>query len=361
MLCPKSIETALNCGASDIHLLAGQQPLMRIDGDLIPVAADARPLDSTELQDFLRPILSDAQWQHLEAHWELDCCLTLQVEGHAQRFRANMHRALGGWGLVLRVVRSKIPSMDELSLEPAIRKLATLPHGLILVTGPTGSGKSTTLAALLQQINLTRKLHIYTIEDPIEFTYQPMRCKITQRELGSHCKSTAQALRSALRADPDVILIGEMRDLETIQLALTASETGHLVLSTLHTSDTSQTIDRIIDVFPASQQAMVRSQLANVLQAVVAQILLPRAEGAGRVAAREILLATPAVRNLVREQKTHQLYSILSAQIQAGMQPLEYSLAQLVRKGLLERQQAEYVSTRSSTIENYLANALNHA
>lgn len=254
----------------------------------------------------------------------------------------------------MRIISAKIPSFEDITLEPAIQKLAHLPRGLVLLTGPTGSGKSTTLATLIQAINNRYRRHILTIEDPIEYLYRADKCEVTQRELGSHTEQFSVALKSALRADPDVILIGEMRDLETIQLALTASETGHLVFSTLHTCDASQSVDRIIDVFPAAQQQMVRAQLANVLQGIITQVLLPRSDGDGRVAAREILLMNAAVRTLIREEKSHQLYSQLSAGLQQGMQPLEYALAQLVRQNVVETEIAAAVANRESVFRSYL-------
>ena len=240
-------------------------------------------------------------------------------------------------------------------MEESIFTFSKLPRGLVLFTGATGTGKSTTLACLIDLINQRSPKHILTVEDPIEYTYTEKQACITQRELGIHTHGFGPALKSALREDPDVILVGEMRDLETIQLALTASETGHLVFSTLHTSDTSQTVDRIIDVFPPAQQALVRSQLAAVLQGIVTQVLLPRASGSGRIAAREILLATPAVRTMIREGNTHQLYNSLTGGLQVGMCPLELSLAAKVRQKLITREAAEAEANRPTMLRDYLA------
>lgn len=307
-----------------------------------------------ELLSFLKDLLGECFLGKLEDELEADAACQASCPQGRVRLRVNAHRKEGGIGIILRILPSEIPGFDAITLEPALQRLVDLPRGLILVTGPTGSGKTTTLASLLQAVNESKARHIYTIEDPIEYLYRPARCTVTQRELTTHTQSFARALKSAMRADPDVILVGEMRDLATIQLALTAAETGHLVLSTLHTCDSSQSVDRIIDVFPAAQQAMVRSQLANVLQAVVAQVLLPLESGEGRVAAREILLATPAVRNLIREGKTHQLFNTLCSSLNEGMCPLEHALARLVEEAKVEADTARELCNRESVFDTYL-------
>lgn len=345
---------ASRLGASDVHLNPGRPASVRIHGDMRALDPDGPELDPQLLESMLFGLLTADRAEQLRQHLDMDLSHTQVIDNESVRFRVNLHRQRGGWGCVMRIISAKIPSFEDITLEPAIQKLAHLPRGLVLLTGPTGSGKSTTLATLIQAINNRYRRHILTIEDPIEYLYRADKCEVTQRELGSHTEQFSVALKSALRADPDVILIGEMRDLETIQLALTASETGHLVFSTLHTCDASQSVDRIIDVFPAAQQQMVRAQLANVLQGIITQVLLPRSDGDGRVAAREILLMNAAVRTLIREEKSHQLYSQLSAGLQQGMQPLEYALAQLVRQNVVETEIAAAVANRESVFRSYL-------
>jgi twitching motility protein PilT len=281
----------------------------------------------------------------LETDWQID--FAYAIPGRA-RFRVNAYYQRAAIGAAFRLIPFSIKSLDELGMPSALHEMAKKPRGFVLVTGPTGSGKSTTLAAVVDQINATREEHIMTIEDPIEFLHGHKKCIVNQREIGSDAISFAHGLKAALRQDPDVILVGEMRDLETIHTALTAAETGHLVFATLHTQDTPQTIDRIIDVFPASQQQQVRVQLSVALQGIVTQQLLPTADGAGRVAACEVLLATPAIRNLIREGKTHQIYSSLQTGGNLGMQTMDAALATLVRSGKITQQLAE---SRSSTPE----------
>lgn len=341
--------------ASDIHIHPGRFPAFRIDGRIRPQTDGFSRLSDTDTSNLLFSALDDSQRARLETRQELDCALQMTgPDGTDTRLRVNVQHQLGGWGGVFRLIPARIPTPDEIGLESSVRRLVELPRGLILITGPTGSGKSTTLACLIELINQRYQRHILTIEDPIEFVYHPRKCDITQRELGTHTHGFAPALKSALRADPDVILIGEMRDLETIQLALTASETGHLVLATLHTTDASQTVDRIIDVFPPAQQAMVRYQLASVLQAVVCQVLLPRSGGIGRLAARETLIATAAVRTLIREQNTNQIYSALGSGLSHGMFPLEKSLAEHVLEGALAETDALAAANRPGVLESYL-------
>ncbi|MEA2296156.1 MAG: twitching motility protein PilT, partial [Solirubrobacteraceae bacterium] len=285
------------------------------------------------------------QRQRLETDWQID--FAYAIPGRA-RFRVNAYYQRGAIGAAFRLIPFSIKTIDQLGLPAVMHELARKPRGFVLVTGPTGSGKSTSLAAVINEINETRSDHIMTIEDPIEFLHSHKRCLVNQREIGSDAQSFGAGLKSALRQDPDVILVGEMRDLETIHTALTAAETGHLVFATLHTQDTPQTIDRIIDVFPASQQQQVRVQLSVALQGIITQQLLPTADGAGRVAACEVLLATPAIRNLIREGKTHQIYSSLQTGASVGMQTMDAALATLVRAGKITQQLAE---SRSSTPE----------
>jgi len=349
------MELAVTRKASDVHLAPGRSPALRIDGSLRALHGEFPPLTVEECEAGLRGMLRPDQNEALDRKMEIDIGYQLDLPQGISRFRVNMHRQQRGLAAIFRLIPEKIPSAEELTLEQSIFQFAELPRGLVLFTGATGTGKSTTLACLVDQINRRYPAHILTIEDPIEYSHSEKRACITQRELGTHTHGFGPALKSALREDPDVILVGEMRDLETIQLALTASETGHLVFSTVHTSDTSQTIDRIIDVFPPSQQGMVRSQLAAVLQGVVTQVLLPRASGSGRIAAREILLANTAVRTLIREQNTHQLYNALTGGLQAGMCPLELSLAAKVRQKLISEAEAYAVANRPAVLRDYLA------
>jgi len=324
------LREAADKGASDLHLSAGEPPLLRVHGDLVRIEHPAvTPAQVTEL---VNSIMSDAQRATFEAEHEVDFACELEGKG---RFRVNVFVHSRGPGAVLRTIPTQIPALDTLHMPPVLKELCTRERGLVLVTGPTGSGKSTTLAAMVDVINQTWDAHILTIEDPIEFVHPPKRCLVNQREVGPHTNSFSNALRSALREDPDVILIGEMRDLETISLALTAAETGHLVFGTLHTSSAPKTIDRIIDVFPAGQQGQIRTMLSESLEAVVAQTLLKK-KGGGRVAACEVLIGTPAVRNLIREGKLHQITSMMQTGQRLGMQTLDMGLADLVKRGLIE-------------------------
>ncbi|MDN6297780.1 MAG: type IV pilus twitching motility protein PilT [Halomonas sp.] len=321
--------------ASDLHLSAGLPPMMRVDGDIRRL--NVPEMDGATVRQLIYDIMGDRQRRDYEANLEVD--FSIEVPGVA-RFRVNAFHQARGAGAVFRTIPGEVMSLESLGLGEVFERLAMLPRGLVLVTGPTGSGKSTTLAAMLNHINSQRHEHILTIEDPVEFVHTSKRCLINQREVHRDTHSFADALRSALREDPDVILVGELRDLETIRLALTAAETGHLVLGTLHTTSAPKTIDRIIDVFPAAEKAMVRSMLSESLQAVIAQTLLKR-EGGGRVAAHEILIATPAVRNLIREDKVAQLYSAIQTGGGLGMKTLDAALMQLVQKGLVSREQAQ--------------------
>jgi twitching motility protein PilT len=323
--------------ASDLHLTAGAPPMVRIRGRLTPM--DGYPsLTPTDTREVIYSILSNAQRQKLENNWQLD--FAYQIPG-AARFRVNAYFQRSALGAAFRLIPFDVVPLETLGLPPIVADFATKPRGLVLVTGPTGSGKSTTLASLVDVINSSREEHIMTIEDPIEFLHQHKKCIVNQRELGSDATSFGDALKAALRQDPDVILVGEMRDLETIGTAITAAETGHLVFATLHTQDTPQTLDRIIDVFPPSQQGQIRAQLSVALQGIMTQMLLPTADGAGRCVAAEVLVPTPAVRNLIRESKSHQIYSVLQTGGAHGMQTMDAALAQLVRAGTITRQLAE--------------------
>ena len=336
--------------ASDLHLTAGSQPMIRVRGRL--VALDEYPkLMPADTREIIYGILTNDQRQRLETDWQID--FAYAIPGKA-RFRVNAFFQRSSLGAAFRLIPSIITPIDDLGLPPVVHDFCKKPRGFVLVTGPTGSGKSTSLASMIDEINESREEHIMTIEDPIEFLHTHKKCIVNQRELGSDAQSFGAALRSALRQDPDVILVGEMRDLETIQTALTAAETGHLVFATLHTQDTPQTIDRIIDVFPPHQQHQVRVQLSVALQGIVTQTLLPTADGSGRVVASEVLIPSPAVRNLIREGKTHQIYSVLQTSASAGMQTMDSSLASLVRTGKITRQLAEQRSTTPEELKRLL-------
>lgn len=346
---------AIARNASDIHIHPNRPPALRIDGKIGPIEENHPPLTEGETENILFEVLEVAQRQQLTRDLELDCLLVVERENAPPiRLRAIIQRQFRGWSGVMRVIAEKIPTPEAIGLEPALQRLIELPRGLVLITGPTGSGKSTTLACLVELINQQQQRHILTIEDPIEFVYQPKQSEVTQRQLHLHTHGFAPALRAALRSDPDVILVGEMRDRETIQLALTASETGHLIFSTLHTTDAAQTVDRIIDVMPPAQQSTVRSQLAGVIQAVVSQSLLPHASGSGRLAAREILLATPAIRSLIRSEKTNQISNVLSSGAAEGMSTLEASLAEHVLAGRIRRNDALAIANHPATLLSHL-------
>jgi twitching motility protein PilT len=322
--------------ASDLHIAVGVPPTIRVRGTLRPLEG-YEPLTAADTREAMYTIMSDAQRQRLETDLQLD--FAHMIPGEA-RFRVNVYRQRATIGAAFRLIPAEIPELDSLGLPPSIRQMTTKPRGLILVTGPTGSGKSTTLAAMLDVINQTRSEHIMTVEDPIEFLHSHKRCLVNQREVGHDTHSFSAALKAALRQDPDVILVGELRDLETISTALTAAETGHVVYATLHTQDTPQTIDRVIDVFPSEQQDQVRTMLSVALQGIMTQQLLPTADGAGRTVAVEVLVPTPAIRNLIREGKTHQIYSALQTGQAHGMQTMDASLAGLVREGTITRELA---------------------
>jgi len=332
------LEETVRRGASDLHLIENLPPTLRIDGDLFPL--NRKVLTRQDLNAFLDGLLSEERKQKFLREKELDFAFEFKERA---RFRINVYVQRGSSAFAVRCIPYKIPRLEELNLPPVLRDLTRKPHGLILVTGPTGSGKSTTLASMIDLINEERSLHIVTVEDPIEYVYQPKRSLISQREIGEDTYSFASALKHVLRQDPDVILIGEMRDLETMQAAITAAETGHLVFSTLHTTSAAQTIDRIIDVFPPHQQAQIRSQLSITLEAVITQRLLKRV-GGGRIPVCEILIATPAIRNLVREAKTHQIYSAMELGREYGMQTIDDALADLLRRREITREEAATVA-----------------
>ena len=352
---PFSIDTLLERvaaeDASDLHITAGSPPVLRVRGHLAPID-EFEKFTPEETRDLLYRILSTEQQKRLEIDRQLD--FSYSVPGVA-RFRVNVYFQRDCLAAAFRLVPRMIKSASELGLPDVLRELAMEPRGLVLITGPTGSGKSTTLATMIDEINATRSHHIVTIEDPIEFLHQHKESVINQREIGSDAKGFAEALRGALRQDPDVILVGEMRDLETISTALTAAETGHLVLATLHTQSAPSTIDRIIDVFPSAQQGQVRMQVAAGLQGVVTQTLLPTADGRKRVPALEILLPDDAVRNLIRQGKTEQIYSIMQTNTSRGMQTMEQSLADLVLRRVISQETAYGVTSRREEFESLLA------
>ena len=311
-------------------------------------------LTPSDTREIVYSILNNEQRQRLETNLQVD--LAYAIPGRA-RFRINAYFQRSAIGAAFRLIPSEIASAESLGLPAVVHEFAKKPRGFVLFTGPTGSGKSTSLASIIDEINANTEQHIMTIEDPIEFLHSHKKCIINQRELGTDAESFALALRAALRQDPDVILVGEMRDLETISTALTAAETGHLVFATLHTQDTPQTIDRVIDVFPPSQQHQVRVMLSVALQGIVTQTLLPTADGAGRCLAAEVLVPTPAIRNLIREGKTHQIYSVLQTSAAAGMQTMDASLATLVRSGKITRQLAESRSTSPEELRRLLGSS----
>ena len=331
--------------ASDLHISAGLPPVIRVDGNLLRTKYPAFTPEGVE--ELLFPMLNNEQRRTLEQTWELDMSYGLKDLG---RFRVNIYKNRGTYAAAFRTITSVIPSFDSLGLSDVVRTITERPRGLILVTGPTGSGKSTTLASMIDYINETRSEHILTIEDPIEFVHSSKKSVIHQRELGQDTRSFANALKSSLREDPDIILVGEMRDIETISLALTAAETGHLVFGTLHTSSAAQTVDRIIDVFPEGQQQQIRVQLGGCLEAVFAQTLLqklqPDGTKKGRVMAQEILVKTNAISNMIREGKTAQIYSGIQTGAGVGMQTLEAALADLYKKGLVTEEDALMKSQR---------------
>ena len=331
--------------ASDLHLSAGLPPMIRVHGDVRKINVPA--MDHTQVHDMVYDIMNDGQRKVYEE--TLECDFSFEIPNLA-RFRVNAFNHNRGSGAVFRTIPSKILTLEQLNCPPIFKEIANTPRGIVLVTGPTGSGKSTTLAAMVDYINENEMGHILTVEDPIEFVHTSKKCLINQREVGPHTLSFQNALRSALREDPDVILVGEMRDLETIRLALSAAETGHLVFGTLHTSSAAKTVDRIVDVFPAAEKEMVRSMLSESLRAVISQTLCKTKDEQGRVAAHEIMIGTPAIRNLIRENKVAQMYSSIQTGQNIGMQTLDQNLQDLVRRNVISAQEARGKAANKESI-----------
>lgn len=341
------LRQSVSLQASDLHLSAGLPPMVRVDGDLRALGSDQ--LQHAPLMRALHTLMNGPERDRFEG--SMECDFSLEVPG-LSRFRVNAFQQMRGVSVAFRGIPDRVPTLADLNAPPIFAELASRPRGLVIVSGPTGSGKSTTLAAMVEHLNQTQAKHILTIEDPVEFVYTPQRCLINQREVGAQTLSFSNALRSAMREDPNVILVGEMRDLETVRLAITAAETGHLVLGTLHTSGAAKTIDRIIDVFPAEEKEMVRSMLSESLNAVISQVLCKRQNESGRVAAFEIMVGTSGIRHLIREGKVAQMYSAIQTGSAVGMQTLDQSLSALVQQGLIDAVQA---SAKAQYPENFAA------
>lgn len=345
----KLLEKTIEKKASDLHITVGVPPIIRIDGELVSLGDTVvTPKDSQQL---VQQLLEEKTFNKLESKGEVDASYSYPGVG---RFRVNVYKQRGTYGIAIRSVALKIPTVEELGLPNTIKDLARKKRGLILITGPTGSGKSTTLAAMINKINNERACHILTLEDPIEYLHKHNKSIVNQREIGHDSSSFADALRSSLRQDPDVILVGEMRDLETMQIAITAAETGHLVLSTLHTIGAAKTIDRIIDVFPANQRQQIVMQLSSVLQGVVSQQLLPRLDGSGRVAALEMMVTTPAIKNLIREGKTHQIQTAIQTGGKFGMKTMDKSLVELYKNGIISMENTMNFAINSDNVKRQI-------
>lgn len=343
------LQIAVREDASDLHITVGRPPMLRVYGELVAIPG-LETMNSAATQELLLPMLDDARRKCLISTGQVDFSYGIRELG---RFRVNIYKQRGALSAAMRTIPGNIPAMDSLGLPEVMQSFVEKNRGLILITGPTGSGKSTTLAALIDMINSTRNAHIITLEDPIEYLHVHKKSIIHQREIGTDTISFADALRAALREDPDVILVGEMRDFETIQIAITAAETGHLVFATLHTNDTVQTVDRIIDVFPPSQQAQIRTQLALVLQAVVCQQLLPKADGSGRVIATEVMISNSAIRSLIREGKSHQIRTSIQTGAKYGMHTLDNSLKELFQQRIVTYQEAFMRATDPDEFRKY--------
>jgi twitching motility protein PilT len=345
----KLVQSGIEKKASDIHITVGLPIIFRINGELVKFGdVNLTPQDTEKIA---KTMLNEKQFSELQQKGEIDISYSTPGVG---RFRINIYKQRGSYGIAIRIIPLKIPTLEELGLPLIVRDLARLPRGLILVTGPTGSGKSTTLAYMIDQMNREKKYHIITLEDPIEYLHKHNKSIINQREIGNDTLSFANALRAALRQDPDVILVGEMRDLETISIALTAAETGHLVLSTLHTLGAAKTVDRIIDVFPPHQQQQIRIQLSTVIEAIISQQLLPTIDGKARVAAFEVMIATSAISNLIREEKTHQIDTAIQTGSKLGMQTLDNSLLNLYRRGLISQEVLMIQANNPDIMKKYL-------
>ena len=343
-------------GSSDVHICVGVPPIIRVDGQLM--ALNYEKFNAMQTQRMMYDILSDEQIQRFEETWELDLSYSLEK---VSRFRVNIFKDKGSVAGAFRLIPMKIPTIRELGLPLVLETITRRPRGLVLVTGPTGSGKSTSLAAMVNQINTERSVHVITIEDPIEYLHQHRFSIINQREVGQDTKEFANALRAALREDPDVILVGEMRDLETMSNAIRAAETGHLVFATLHTNSAASTVDRVVDSFPASQQEQIRLMLSNSLEAVLCQQLLPRAGMPGRVCCMEIMIATPAIRNLIREAKSHQITSIIQTSANVGMQTMDQNLRDLYQKGIITYDEAMARAMSQEELKNMITSATGSA
>ncbi len=343
------LQKAVDMKASDLHITVALPPMLRINGYLRPYGD--KKLTAQDTAEMASAVLNEEQMKIVEKNGEVDLSYVLP---HISRFRVNVYKQRGSYTIAFRVIWINVPTIDELGFPEIFKDFALKPRGLVLVTGPTGSGKSTTLAAMVNHINQNRNCHILTLEDPIEYLHQHNKSMVNQRELGEDTNSFANGLRSALREDPDVILVGEMRDLETISTALTAAETGHLVLSTLHTTGAALTVDRIIDVFPPAQQQQIRIQLAGVLEGVISQLLLPTQDSRGMTVALEIMITTTAVRNLIREGKTHQISTVIQTNSKLGMRTMDFSLSELVRKGKLSREEAANRSPDVEMLKRYM-------
>ncbi|RKD27901.1 twitching motility protein PilT [Caminicella sporogenes DSM 14501] len=343
------LKKTVEMNASDLHITVGVPPIIRINGRLERYGEKILTPDDTNR--LVKQVLTENQFKKLQEKGEVDLSFSSTGLG---RFRVNVYKQRGSFGMAIRVVALKIPSIEELGLPPVIKELASKKRGLILVTGPTGSGKSTTLAAMIDYINNNRTCHVLTLEDPIEYLHKHKKSIVNQREIGNDSSSYADALRAALRQDPDVILVGEMRDLETISTAITAAETGHLVMSTLHTIGAAKTVDRIIDVFPPYQQHQIRIQLSTVLEGIISQQLLPKKDGDGRVAALEIMIATTAIRNLIREGKTHQMQTIVQTGLRYGMKTMDSSISELYNRGIISRQTALNYAVEREMLEKFI-------